>query len=65
MQTPQIFKYNDLEQSYRKAKSKFNFTDESSMVKSAGYKVNLLEGSIENIKITTSNDSSILKKIMS
>lgn len=62
VQTPQIFKYSILKDSYRKAGRKKDFTDESSMVESAGYKVKILEGSRENIKITVPKDFELLKK---
>lgn len=63
VQTPQVFKYKDLKKSYSENKSN-NYTDESSLLESAGYKVNLFEGSDENLKITTIYDLKLLKKLM-
>ncbi len=64
VQTPQVFRYGILSKSYKKCGRKNDFTDESSLVEYAGYKVKIIEGSRDNIKITTLNDLAILKKIM-
>ena len=64
VQTPQIFRYKDLKESYKKVKSKKIFTDESSLVESAGFKVNLFEGPKNNIKLTTIDDLNLLKQLM-
>jgi 2-C-methyl-D-erythritol 4-phosphate cytidylyltransferase len=64
VQTPQVFKYADLNESYKKIKTKKVFTDESSLVESAGFKVNLFEGPKNNLKITTIDDLKMLKKLM-
>lgn len=64
VQTPQAFKYPDLETSYTKAGRKKDFTDEASLVESAGYKVNIIHGLRNNIKITNPEDLLLLKRIM-
>ena len=64
VQTPQIFKFGDLKKSYKKVRSKKDFTDESSLVESAGFIVNLFEGPKNNIKLTTIDDLHLLKKLM-
>lgn len=64
VQTPQAFMHADLETSYRKAGRKKDFTDEASLVESAGYKVNIIPGLRNNIKITTPEDLLLLKKII-
>lgn len=64
IQTPQVFKYAVLSSSYKKTRGRVDFTDESSMVEAAGFKVKLVEGFTGNIKITTNEDISILKKLM-
>ncbi len=65
IQTPQVFKYSDLMHSMKLAKKmKLKGTDESMLVKNAGYKINLVEGSILNFKITEAEDIKILKKIL-
>ena len=64
VQTPQVFKYGELSASYKIMKGRTDFTDESSMVENAGYKVKLAEGFTGNIKITTPEDITLLKKLM-
>ena len=64
VQTPQAFRYNVLQSSYKKCNSRIDFTDEASVVEFAGYKVKVIENSRENIKITSPDDLSYLKKIM-
>jgi len=62
--TPQVFKYEILHESYKQSqKEKMNFTDESSLVEWAGYKVYVVPGDSQNIKITTQIDLLIAEKI--
>ena len=63
VQTPQVFKTNILKEAYSQ---KFNdeFTDDASVIESAGYKVNLVEGNYENIKITSPLDMIIAKALI-
>jgi 2-C-methyl-D-erythritol 4-phosphate cytidylyltransferase len=63
-QTPQVFRYGVLKSAYIKSGKKNDFTDESGMVERAGYRVKLVEGSKDNIKITSVRDITILKKLM-
>lgn len=57
VQTPQAFRYDILKRSFEKAfKKKFIGTDESSIVEYSGYKVKVIEGEKENIKITVLSD---------
>ncbi len=55
VQTPQVFKSEIILKSYEQ---NFNeaFTDDASVVEAAGFSVNLVEGTRENIKITTALD---------
>ncbi|MGE5682225.1 MAG: 2-C-methyl-D-erythritol 4-phosphate cytidylyltransferase [Bacillota bacterium] len=63
-QTPQVFKYDILKKSMELAyKEGFFGTDESMLVKRAGFKVSLVEGSILNFKITTKPDLEIFEKL--
>ena len=56
-QTPQVFKRRILEEAYIRAyNDKFTGTDESSLVERLGYKVKIVEGTSDNIKITTKED---------
>lgn len=66
VQTPQIFKYKDLYKALIKAeKENFIGTDESMLVKKIGKKVNIVEGSVFNYKITTKEDVELFKRIIS
>ncbi|MDP4188063.1 MAG: 2-C-methyl-D-erythritol 4-phosphate cytidylyltransferase [Bacteroidota bacterium] len=56
VQTPQVFKSEILLQSYHKKRYSPLFTDDASVVEMAGEKINLVDGNIENIKITTPLD---------
>jgi 2-C-methyl-D-erythritol 4-phosphate cytidylyltransferase len=65
VQTPQIFKYKDLLTALNKAaKEKFIGTDESMLIKRGGKKVNIVEGSIFNFKITTKEDVELFKMLV-
>lgn len=55
VQTPQSFKKEWIKKAYERAFS-IDFTDDASVVQKAGYPINLVEGNLENIKITTSDD---------
>lgn len=65
IQTPQAFRYNVLSRSYILAGKKTDFTDESSLVEYAGFNVKVIQGSRNNIKLTTAEDFKTLKKLMS
>ena len=57
VQTPQAFRYDILKKSFEKAvKKNFIGTDESSIVEFSGYKVKVIEGEKENVKITVMSD---------
>lgn len=64
VQTPQAFRYDVLSRSYIIAGKKTDFTDEASLAEFAGYEVRVTEGSRFNIKITSAEDMTALKKIM-
>lgn len=65
VQTPQIFKYKDIYNALVKAeKENFVGTDESMLIKKIGKKVNIVEGSVFNIKITTKEDVELFKNIV-
>ena len=55
VQTPQVFGSSNLKKAYNRAYNPF-FTDDASVVESAGMKVEVLPGSRYNIKITTPED---------
>lgn len=57
VQTPQAFKAGLLKKAYRKArKERFYATDEAGLVEFLGIKARIVEGSYDNIKITTTED---------
>ena len=65
VQTPQTFDYNILIDAYKDAfKNKFYGTDDAMLVERSGYKVKMLEGSYNNIKITTQEDLNIGSQIL-
>ena len=55
VQTPQVFRTEILKKSYENPYNKL-FTDDASVVEAAGYKIQLVRGNPENIKITTPMD---------
>lgn len=55
VQTPQTFEVNKLKDAYEKAGAGL-FTDDASVFEAAGYAVHLVEGTYDNIKITTPED---------
>ncbi|MGQ9642334.1 MAG: 2-C-methyl-D-erythritol 4-phosphate cytidylyltransferase [Ignavibacterium sp.] len=64
VQTPQIFKYKDLLRAMNKAfKENFIGTDESMLVQKIGKRINLVEGSVFNFKITTQEDIEFFERL--
>jgi 2-C-methyl-D-erythritol 4-phosphate cytidylyltransferase len=55
IQTPQTFEISQLRKAYQQH-YKPKFTDDASVVEKAGYKINLIEGERNNIKITFPED---------
>jgi len=55
VQTPQVFSKNILEKAYQ-LPFHTGITDDASLVEEAGFTVTLVEGNVENIKITTRGD---------
>ena len=55
VQTPQVFRSDILKRAYTQTYNEW-FTDDASVVESAGYSVHLISGNTENIKITTPQD---------
>ncbi|MDP3148426.1 MAG: 2-C-methyl-D-erythritol 4-phosphate cytidylyltransferase [Ignavibacteria bacterium] len=65
VQTPQIFRYDQLLSAFEKAKKeKFVGTDESMLVQRTKKKIHLSEGSPLNFKITTKDDLEMLKRML-
>lgn len=65
VQTPQVFRYNKLLNSYANAMRKnIEATDDTSLAEAMHYRVSLIEGSYNNIKITTPEDITIAEAIL-
>jgi 2-C-methyl-D-erythritol 4-phosphate cytidylyltransferase len=65
IQTPQTFDYKILTDAYNKAiADNFTGTDDSILVERMGYKVKIVEGRYDNIKVTTMEDISIVEGIL-
>lgn len=64
-QTPQIFRYSILRQAFNSANDEnFIGTDESMLVKNAGFNVKIVEGEFKNFKITTKSDLETFEKMI-
>jgi 2-C-methyl-D-erythritol 4-phosphate cytidylyltransferase len=65
VQTPQIFQYSILMKAMKTAyENKFIGTDESMLVRQIGEKVNIVEGSVYNFKVTTADDIKLFEKLV-
>ncbi|MBI1939793.1 MAG: 2-C-methyl-D-erythritol 4-phosphate cytidylyltransferase [Ignavibacteriales bacterium] len=63
-QTPQVFKYKIIIDAFRRSQQEnFLGTDESMLVKRAGYNIKIVEGSTLNFKITTDDDIKLFEMI--
>jgi 2-C-methyl-D-erythritol 4-phosphate cytidylyltransferase len=63
VQTPQIFWQKDLSPVYQQPYD-HRFTDDATVMELAGFDINLVEGSYENIKITTPEDWALAEMIL-
>ena len=63
IQTPQIFTLKDLKTAFKQEYST-DFTDDARVVESTGIKINLVEGSYRNIKITTPEDLDLAEVLL-
>jgi 2-C-methyl-D-erythritol 4-phosphate cytidylyltransferase len=65
VQTPQIFEYSVLKKAMDKAfKDGFRGTDESMLVQKLNKKINIVEGSVFNFKVTSKEDIKLLSKLI-
>ncbi|BDD05928.1 2-C-methyl-D-erythritol 4-phosphate cytidylyltransferase [Aureibacter tunicatorum] len=64
IQTPQTFKVEVIKQAFQTEEMSF-FTDDASVAEYAGHMIHLVEGSYENIKITTPEDLYLGEAILS
>lgn len=66
VQTPQFFDYQMLMKAYRKAQKEGKYyTDDSALVEALGEPVKVLEGSYDNIKVTTAEDLAFAEFLLS
>jgi 2-C-methyl-D-erythritol 4-phosphate cytidylyltransferase len=63
IQTPQVFTGEMLKKAYQQ-EYKPGFTDDASVVESAGHRIHLVEGNPENIKITLKQDLGIAEFLL-
>lgn len=64
-QTPQAFDYQLVIQAYEKAiEDGFVGTDDASIIERLGYKVRIVEGDYQNIKITTGDDLNFMESLL-
>ncbi len=64
VQTPQGVRIAEYKDAVEKAGDVFIFTDDTSIMESAGYKVLTVEGSRSNIKITTKSDIALAESLL-
>jgi len=66
VQTPQFFDYQLLMKAYKKANEEGKYyTDDSALVEALGEEVKVIEGSYDNIKVTTAEDLEFAKFLLS
>ena len=66
VQTPQIFQYSVLMNAMKNAyENDFVGTDESVLVRRLGEKVNIVQGSVYNFKVTTNEDMEMFERLTS
>jgi 2-C-methyl-D-erythritol 4-phosphate cytidylyltransferase len=63
IQTPQCFTTDILRKAYLK-EYKFNFTDDATVVETLGERIHLIDGTSDNIKITTPQDLVVAEALM-
>jgi 2-C-methyl-D-erythritol 4-phosphate cytidylyltransferase len=63
IQTPQVFHSSEIKSAYDVTEHD-NFTDDASVLESAGAKIHLVEGAYSNIKITTPEDLAMAEVLM-
>ena len=66
IQTPQIFRYNDILSAHEKALHEGwnNATDDSTLIEKLGIPVKVIEGSEQNIKVTTPYDLELARFLL-
>jgi 2-C-methyl-D-erythritol 4-phosphate cytidylyltransferase len=62
VQTPQVFRFDVINEAYRKAQG--DVTDDATLVENLGYRIKVYSGSYDNIKVTTPEDLSLAEAIL-
>lgn len=62
IQTPQVFKLSEIKEMYERCEDVF--TDDCALAEKYGKKVKIVDGSYDNIKITTPDDLDLAEKIL-
>lgn len=62
VQTPQVFRFDIIDEAYRKAEG--DVTDDATLVENLGYRVKVYPGSYNNIKVTTPEDMALAEAIL-
>jgi 2-C-methyl-D-erythritol 4-phosphate cytidylyltransferase len=63
VQTPQIFKTEDIHKAYQQEYQEY-FTDDASVIETLGIKIHLSKGNSKNIKITQTDDLKIAQALL-
>jgi 2-C-methyl-D-erythritol 4-phosphate cytidylyltransferase len=63
VQTPQVFHSTQIKAAYRQNYSE-EFTDDASVMEKAGFRMNLVEGNNENLKITDASDLLLAQQLL-
>jgi len=63
VQTPQTFRLSLIKKAFEQTESPL-FTDDASVAEAAGFQIHLVEGSYENLKITTPDDLVVAEALM-
>jgi 2-C-methyl-D-erythritol 4-phosphate cytidylyltransferase len=66
VQTPQVFRYEDIEAAHQKAilERWVEATDDSVLIEQLGIPVTVVEGSEKNIKVTTPHDLQLTRFLL-
>lgn len=64
VQTPQAFRADILQNAYSRIAEGGSYTDDASLVESAGYRVDVCMGDPANIKVTTPDDFTIVEALL-
>ncbi len=63
IQTPQVFKFKEIKRMHNLADNN-SFTDDCALAESFGVRIKIVDGSYDNIKITTPEDLQVAEKIL-